>query len=551
MSKRFSRERLKQLTQEQLVELFEQTQKLGPLVTFPWHEQQEKALEAATNTVVVIGGNQSGKTTVGRGIVSRVVRREGPVYDRLRKPNRPLKIWVSPLTLEKFQSNWEKQLIEEVFNHLGQRNVDWKYVSSPQPKFSWVDEYTTWERPNELWGKSTDQGYMSFESDKVDLIIFDEEPEDRRCYTSSKARLSTTNGIIAFTFTPLRGLSWTYNEFYIPVVNPKGKNKDRYKVGGRHWKHGNNITVVQMGMADNPEAVAGGGVARIRNDPSMTEAEKSTRLYGFYGYTEGLIWEDVAGINVRDFGDRPHLINKLPENRQFSWLLTADPNKRHGALLACVDPEGNLYITDEHYAVGVPDRLHAAAYKTMIARWGQKVEDVEIWSDPGGAGAQAIVNLADHGIIAAAVRKDAGSVKASIELVRRALWIDPSHTHPITGEKGAPHLYFLTSLASKWKQDGAEFSESRLFWELRQYRQKDNSPPDTPIKKNDDLVDPLRYLFLARSILPEEEEPDVEKDEMDKLDSISRAAERDYLDMVERYKKGKRQQPIDSQLGYV
>ncbi len=87
------------------------TEGQGPLVSFPWHEQQLYAMASATNVVVVLGGNQSGKSTVGGGIVSRLVRREGPVYRRLRKPEgRPLKIWVSPHTFEKYKSNWETRL---------------------------------------------------------------------------------------------------------------------------------------------------------------------------------------------------------------------------------------------------------------------------------------------------------------------------------------------------------------------------------------------------------------------------------------------------------
>lgn len=551
------RELLEKMTPDQLHELWEETEAMGPVVTFPWHDQQQKALDVAPNNLIIIGGNQSGKTTVGRGIVSRVVNREGPVYDRLRNPQRALKIWVSPLTLEKFTSNWEKQLIEEVFSHFGQRGVDWKYISSPIPKFTWVDEYTTWDRPNELWGKSTDQGYMSFESDVVDLIVFDEEPEDRRIYVSSIVRTSTTNGIICFTFTPLRGLSWTHAEFYIPVVNPK--NPEKNKVSDRMWRLGNHAVVIQMGMADNPEAVRGGGVARIQNNPSMKVAEKNTRLYGTYGFTEGLIWTQVTGINAHE--DSPYFIDSLPKGPLYNWTLTLDPNKRHGGLLGATDEYGNTFVVAEHYLEDVPDRVHAAAFHTMISRWektgqraksprhGLRMVDIDVWADPGGAGAQHIINLSDYNIFAAAVKKGAGSVKASIQLVRRALHIDPMHRHPVTGKLGAPHLYFLRSLSSKWMAGATAFEESRLFWELRVYRQREGAEVDTPIKKNDDVVDPLRYLFLARQDAPVAEIPDTDAQELKKLNSVSRRAAMEWDELIQRKGRYAKKAYIDETLG--
>ena len=165
----------------------EEIEAKGPLASFPWHTQQQLALASATNVVVVLGGNQSGKSTVGNGAVSRLVRREGPIYRRLRNPEgRRLKIWVSPQTLEKFKSNWEKRLLNEVF-----AGMDFRYVQSPHTVFTWEDEHGG----GELWAKSHDQGFMSFESDVVDLVVFDEEPADPRLYTSAVQRLATTLGI--------------------------------------------------------------------------------------------------------------------------------------------------------------------------------------------------------------------------------------------------------------------------------------------------------------------------------------------------------------------
>ena len=512
-------------------------ERMGTLGSFSWHTQQQFALASATNVVVVLGGNQSGKTTVGAGIISRLTRREGPVYRRLRNPeDRPLRIWVSPQSFEKYSSNWERRLRDEVFEGMDvTHRVDVTYKQSPTPVFTWDDECA---EGNQLWGKSQDQGFLAFESDKVDLIIFDEEPKDPRVYTSAVQRLATTNGIIVLTFTPLLGMSWTHARFYQPTA------KKEFVVAERVWRRGNDVTVIEMGMADNPEAVAGGGVARIQNDPGMTEAEKNTRLHGQYGYAEGLIFPEFATLRTDD-ADNPYLLDGLPGDRMYSWILTCDPNKRHGGLLTAIDHEGNRYYVAEHYKENQPDRLHAADYHKILQRFGLENDQhvigpsVGIYADPGGAGAQAIINMGDYGIYAQAVKKDAGSVKASIELIRRAAHLDPTHKHPVTGKLGAPYTYFLRTLRSTWKVAGVEYHESRLMWELRQYRQKENSPPDTPIKELDDVVDPMRYMEIVRPFAPAhvDREADMERAQ---LDPLSRKAHDEFDELAKKANAPKR-----------
>lgn len=229
--------------------------------------------------------HNSGKTSVGAGIVSRLVRREGPIYRRLRNPEkRPLKIWIAPQTFEKFKSNWEQRVLGDIFEGM---KVD--YTESPVRTFTWADEISP---TNTIYGKTQDQGFRAFESDVIDLCLFDEEPEDRRVHDSAVRGTATTNGVVVYTMTPLLGISWTFSRFYQPV------KKAEYQIADRVWRCKNLITLIQMGSADNPANVAGGGVARVANDPGLTQAEKNTRLYGHYGYAEGAIFPEFAGLTV-------------------------------------------------------------------------------------------------------------------------------------------------------------------------------------------------------------------------------------------------------------
>ena len=227
----------------------------------------------------------------------------------------------------------------------------------------------------------------------------------------------------------------------------------------------------------------------------------------------------------------PYLIPKLPD-RPFSWVLTIDPNKRHGGLLTAIDHEDTWYCVAEHYREGVSDRQHAADYLKLLTAFHLRPgQSVACFADPGGSGAQAIINMSEVGLACQPVPKDAGSVKASIERVRRAAWVDPSRKHPLTGALGAPSVYFLDSLCSQWVLDGVSYSESRLMWELRQYRQKEGGKPDEPVKEKDDVVDCLRYLALVRpyAMAPVDTR---ELAERAKLDGVSRRASEEFDDLV-------------------
>ncbi len=229
-----------------------------------------------------------------------------------------------------------------------------------------------------------------------------------------------------------------------------------------------------------------------------------------------------------------YLLDTLPVDRPYSWTLTIDPNKKNGGLLTAVDHQENWFCVAEHYRENVPDTVHAQDYLAMLAAFKlQPNRDVAIFADPGGAGAQAIINMGEVGLYATPIPKDAGSVKASIERIRRQAWVDPGHRHPITGNLGAPRIYFLTSLRSQWTLDGVQYDESRLLWELRQYRQKPNGRPDEPIKEKDDVVDPLRYLAISRPQSPVNEDLTAQH-ERAKLDQMSQKAASEFDDLVAR-----------------
>ena len=68
-----------------LVALNAALDRLAPVYGFPWHAKQLVALRESPDVLCIPAGNRGGKTEVAAGIVGRLVRREGPIYNRLKK----------------------------------------------------------------------------------------------------------------------------------------------------------------------------------------------------------------------------------------------------------------------------------------------------------------------------------------------------------------------------------------------------------------------------------------------------------------------------------
>lgn len=82
-------------------------------------------------------------------------------------------------------------------------------------------------------------------------------------------------------------------------------------------------------------------------------------------------------------------------------------------------------------------------------------------------------------------------VSAGIARVHKYLRIDQSLTHPVTGEQGAPRLYFFNTLTNtidemegyKWKKISSS---------------NENDPDEAPRKRDDHAVDCVRYGIMER-----------------------------------------------------
>jgi phage terminase large subunit-like protein len=476
-----------------------------PGLHFPVHDQQDYFRTHCDYDINIMeGGNRSGKSVNEKIILADVGRRRSPINDRLcvdpetglaiRSRNRPLEMWVATPSLEKFRNDWldTKDPRDSIKAYLGDM-------------LQRVDEHpdivlrTT--LGDKILAKSYEQGYMSFESSDVDVIFLDEEPDDPKILNSCLMRVATNNGVIILGFTPLEGLSWTFDRFYDLMVNYGMAKKVRDRVWVSDDEGGRSVLLVQMGMADNPKARR--EAEKLEKDETILPAEKRARLYGEYGFQEGVFLPRLAGLNLEKPAPEHemYVIDELPDHLEH--YLIADPNQRYGAILAAMDMNDNAFFIHQHLEEAWVIQQHADLFNLWLRSFpGARMRE---FADFGAAGKMATneINKA-HGFRFQSVVKGKGSVEESIKVLRAWSVPQAKRVHPITGERGAPQMYFYRpGLIEKLERNGREVMGSRLVDELSRARQTetDHAKPETPHKTQKfslDLFDCARYLTRVR-----------------------------------------------------
>jgi len=574
--------------ERQIQEEMARREKADPVHFFPWHEIQKWVLHDAGNiaqkdirVVLACGGNRGGKSALGKGIYGNFMRRKSSLAKKLRMTDRltgdirrkgpkdPVTVWIVPPTLEKARQDWVnpsdgysiKYWLGDLFM-AEKKTPDHVFYSRP-PGLDQDEADRLWsigevEAFDKTILKSHDQDLLSFEASAVDLCIVDEEILEESKWNSMLLRIGTPNGTLVMCYTPLHGLSWSFDRYWRPLI----KLGAARPLGTRRWIHdegdGACVVAVQFGAGDNPLATE--YAKEIEADHGMSEAEKAARLHGEYGFVEGALIPALSGIDILtpDDDHKVYVVDNLPGDMlrpdQFAkfgrqnvpgriseWMLVTDPNKSYGATLSAIDGAGNIFFVMEHLEESWPDRKHAESFKRMEKKW-TKGLPVRRLADPGSAGAQSIINMQDLGLYFENATKGAGSVSESIKRLRSLTWIDPDHHHPITGVKGAPRVYFYRpGIISKFKDSSGRVNITcRLADQISQARQTDNqnAPPDTPhksIRSKLDLFDCARYTVMEAKVFDEDEDEPMQTRDIDsRLPTLPLQGEDDHIEPWER-----------------
>jgi len=318
--------------------------------------------------------------------------------------------------------------------------------------------------------------FNSYKQEVADLsgatlhrIHYDESPPKEH-RTESKIRLVRQFGQEIFTLTPVEGIeSWLYEDMWEP-----------WERGERNLSR---VEIITASMDDNPYLTA---EAREWVLEGLSSEEKDARRRGLFRALHGLIYSD--------FNTKIHVVSRgrIPDN--VNIIVGIDPGTRYAvAVVWCaIDSSGRWHIFEELKLRSMNVETTADAIHRINAKW--DIDPMSYVIDPSArntlhqTGRSDQELYAEYGIPAAPGQND---VRTGIKRLAGLLALD---------KEGSPRLVIHDDCTN-------------LIAEFKKYRWKE--PPksgeetrEAPTKKDDHLLDALRYCVMQRPWAPEEPEED-------------------------------------------
>ena len=407
----------------------------------------------------VFGGNRSGKTECGAVETVYMARGNHPY----RKNRKNTFGWVVSVSTQ-VQRDVAQAKVVHYLDPAWIADITMLSGKKESPNFGVIDQIMV---KNVFGGisvigfKSCDQGREKFQGSSLDYVWFDEEPP-RDVYEECRMRIIDKDGEIFGTMTPLKGLTFEYEDIYL---NPKNSP---------------DIWCEFMEWADNPYLPE----SEIKALTETLSAEQlETRRYGRFKSDSGLVYPE--------FDENVHVID--PFNVPIDWYdtISIDPGLKNP--LSChwyaVDYDGTVYVIAEHFEAEKTVDYHAERIKEISARLG--------WGKDSSGRIRALID-------SAANQKTLAAVKSVSELFyEQGISVNPNVNKDLFSgiarvkqylkpACGKPKLYIFRNCVN-------------LIRELKSYRWADG---DAPKKFDDHALDELRYYIMTK---PESSAPKKEK----------------------------------------
>lgn len=423
----------------------------------------------------VFGGNRSGKTECGAAECVYMARGIHPY----RKNRQNTFGWVVSLSTQvqrdvaqkKVLHYLRKDWIEEIVMQSGRKD-------SPEGGvIDFIRVKNVFGGVSVIGFKSCDQGREKFQGASLDYVWFDEEPP-RDIYEECRMRVIDRKGDIFGTMTPLKGLTFVYEEIYLNRHNDP------------------EIWYEFMEWSDNPY-LDKGEIALLES--CMDENQLQSRRYGKFAASEGLVYPE--------FDENVHVIEPFDIPREWQDNISIDPglNNPLSAHWYAVDFDDNVYVVYEHFAAGKDVDYHAAEIKRISAALS--------WQTDYKGRVRALID-------SAAKQRTLSGVKSVCELFyERGILVNPDVDKDLfTGiarvksylnqKNGLPNIYIFSTCV-------------HLIRELKSYFW---GRGDVPKKTDDHALDEMRYYLMSRpkKTLPEREKTAIEKDKEKRIRALNR-----------------------------
>lgn len=314
--------------------------------------------------------------------------------------------------------------------------------------------------------------FMSYEQDmdkhagtSRHFIHFDEEPP-KHIYSENMLRLLDTNGKYWLTMTPLLGMTWLYEELYLPAVEGK--------------KDSNTFSVVEVSTSDNPH-LNRDAIERIFDDIE-DKAEREAREHGKF--------IQLGGKVFKTFDEDIHVIEPMIPPKNWAWYRSIDSgwNNPTAILWHAVSPEGVVVTFSEHYAAEMTVAEHSKEIHRREAEWGKQAEistgDPAMRQTKESTGTSVQQEYALNGVYLAldGVPTGPGSVAIGVARMQQYLRLD---------DNKKPHWYITSDcdnlITQMKKLRWATYSSKKVEY--------DNNPQEKIHKKDDHAPDSARYFF--------------------------------------------------------
>ena len=304
----------------------------------------------------VFGGNRSGKTECGAVEAVYLARGVHPY----RRNRQNVFGWVVSLSQQVQRDVAQKKLLSYL---RPDQIVDIVMLSGRKdsPSSGVIDQIVV---RNELGGtgvigfKSCDQGREKFQGSSLDFVWFDEEPP-KDIYEECLMRVFDRQGDIFGTMTPLKGLTFLYDEIYL---NKKNNPEVWYEF---------------MEWADNPY-LSKKEIALLES--TMDETTLQSRRFGRFAAREGLVYPE--------FDESVHVIEPFEVPKEWQDNISIDPGLRNplSAHWYAVDRDDNVYVVAEHYKAGEDIDYHARRIHEICDALG--------WKRDGAGRVRALIDSA-------------------------------------------------------------------------------------------------------------------------------------------------------------
>ena len=393
----------------------------------------------------VFGGNRSGKTECG-AVESIYMARGIHPYRENRKD---VFGWVVSLSKEvqrdvaqsKILKYLPREWIAEIVMSSGRKD---------SPESGIIDQIkikNVFGGISTIGFKSCDQGREKFQGSSLDFVWFDEEPPFD-VYCECKMRVLDKKGDIFGTMTPLKGLTFVYDEIFLN----RGNSPD--------------VWCEFMEWADNPY-LAKDEIESLTS--TLSERELDARRFGRFS--------DESGLVYVEFDENKHVIE--PFSVPFEWQnsLSIDPglNNPLACHWYCVDYDDNVYVIAEHFQAKKDVEWHSKKIK-------EKCDELGWRRDSKGR----ITALIDS----AANQRTLSSVKSVTELFYDfGILANPNVNKDLFSGIAKVKEYFKNDRLFIFKNC------VNLIRELKSYRW---GKGDNPVKRDDHCVDELRYFIASR-----------------------------------------------------